>query len=62
MSGASASPHGFATVRGRERGYRPEQVEACAAALSEERDAAWERAARLTVLAREMEEIGRAHV
>ncbi|MEV4049412.1 cellulose-binding protein, partial [Streptomyces sp. NPDC049744] len=56
MSGASASPHGFVTVRGRERGYRPEQVEAYAAALSEERDAAWERAARLTVLAREMEE------
>ncbi|MGC9378489.1 cellulose-binding protein [Streptomyces sp. MH13] len=56
MSGASASPHGFVTVRGRERGYRPEQVEACAAALFEERDAAWERAARLTVLAREMEE------
>ncbi|CAM5351658.1 Cellulose-binding protein OS=Streptomyces tendae OX=1932 GN=GUR47_27720 PE=4 SV=1 [Streptomyces tendae] len=56
VSGASASPHGFVTVRGRERGYRPEQVEAYAAALSEERDAAWERAARLTVLAREMEE------
>ncbi|MCM1941015.1 cellulose-binding protein [Streptomyces sp. G3] len=55
MSGASASPHGFVTVRGRGRGYRPEQVEAYAAALSEERDAAWERAARLTVLAREME-------
>ncbi len=31
-------PHGFVTVRGRERGYRPEQVEAYAAALSEERD------------------------
>ncbi|MFE5598592.1 cellulose-binding protein [Streptomyces coelicoflavus] len=56
MSGASASPHGFVTVRGRGRGYRPEQVEAYAAALCEERDAAWERAARLTVLAREMEE------
>ncbi|MFH9571745.1 cellulose-binding protein [Streptomyces sp. NPDC017454] len=56
MSSASASPHGFVTVRGRERGYRPEQVEAYAAALFAERDAAWERAARLTVLAREMEE------
>ncbi|MZG20196.1 cellulose-binding protein, partial [Streptomyces sp. SID5914] len=56
MSSASASPHGFVTVRGRERGYRPEQVEECVAALSEDRDAAWERAARLTVLAREMEE------
>ncbi|MET7274652.1 cellulose-binding protein [Streptomyces flaveolus] len=52
MSSASASPHGFVTVRG--RGYRPEQVDACAEALSRERDAAWERAARLTVLAREM--------
>ncbi|MFE0516507.1 hypothetical protein ACFW2E_43275, partial [Streptomyces sp. NPDC058964] len=47
------SPHGFETVRG--RGYRPEQVDAYAAALSRDRDAAWERAARLTVLAREME-------
>ncbi|WP_437055877.1 cellulose-binding protein [Streptomyces sp. enrichment culture] len=56
MSGASASDHGFATVRGRERGYRPEQVEEGVAALCEDRDAAWERAARLTVLAREMEE------
>ncbi|MFE1025320.1 cellulose-binding protein [Streptomyces sp. NPDC058818] len=56
MSSASAPPHGFVTVRGRERGYRPEQVEACAEAISRERDAAWERAARLTVLAREMEE------
>lgn len=54
MTSASASPHGFVTVRGRERGYRPDQVEELAAALSEERDAAWERAARLTVLAREM--------
>jgi cell division septum initiation protein DivIVA len=56
MSSAPASPHGFVTVRGRERGYRPEQVEACVAALFEERDGAWERAARLTVLAREMDE------
>ncbi|QCR47935.1 cellulose-binding protein [Streptomyces sp. SGAir0924] len=54
MSGASASPHGFVTVRGRERGYRPEQVEEVTAALCQERDAAWERAARLTVLARRM--------
>ncbi|MFG3154546.1 cellulose-binding protein [Streptomyces sp. NPDC048219] len=52
MSSASASPHGFVTVRA--RGYRPEQVDACAEALSRERDAAWERAARLTVLARRM--------
>lgn len=54
MSSASAPPHGFVPVRGLERGYRPEQVEACAEALSQERDAAWVRAARLTVLAREM--------
>ncbi|MDT0609974.1 cellulose-binding protein [Streptomyces lancefieldiae] len=52
MSSASASPHGFVVVRG--RGYRPAQADACAEALSQERDAAWERAARLTVLAREM--------
>jgi cell division septum initiation protein DivIVA len=54
MSSASVSPHGFEAVRG--RGYRPEQVDAYAAELSADRDAAWERAARLTVLAREMEE------
>ncbi|MFI1679216.1 cellulose-binding protein [Streptomyces sp. NPDC020607] len=52
-SGASSSPYGFVTVRG--RGYRPEQVEAHAAGLSQERDGAWERAARLTVLAKDME-------
>ncbi len=52
-SGASPSPHGFTTVRG--RGYRPRQVEAYAAGLSRERDEAWERAARLTVLAKDME-------
>lgn len=52
-SGASSSPHGFVTVRG--RGYRPEQVEAYAAGLSRARDEAWERAARLTVLAKDME-------
>ncbi|MEU3979556.1 cellulose-binding protein [Streptomyces sp. NPDC026672] len=54
MSSASTSPHGFVTVRG--RGYRPEQVDAHAAGISRARDAAWERAARLTVLVREMEE------
>jgi cell division septum initiation protein DivIVA len=54
MSSAPVSPHGFVTVRG--RGYRPDQADAFASALSGERDAAWERAARLTVLAREMEE------
>jgi cell division septum initiation protein DivIVA len=53
MSSASASPHGFQAVRG--RGYRPEQVDEYAEALSEDRDAAWERAARLTVLARQMD-------
>ncbi|MEV7196805.1 cellulose-binding protein [Streptomyces sp. NPDC093510] len=52
-SGAPSSPHGFVTVRG--RGYRPEQVEAYAAGLSRARDEAWERAARLTVLAKDME-------
>ncbi|MET7704460.1 cellulose-binding protein, partial [Streptomyces sp. NPDC005485] len=58
MSGASVSPHGFVVVRG--RGYRPEQVEAYAAGLSLDRDAAWERAARLTVLAKDMDaEAGR---
>ncbi|MFF3319218.1 cellulose-binding protein [Streptomyces sp. NPDC003035] len=44
---------GFSVGRG--RGYRPEQVDRRLAALSGERDAAWERAARLTVLAKEME-------
>jgi len=53
MSSASVSAHGFVTVRG--RGYRPGQVDAFTAALCRDRDAAWERAARLTVLAREME-------
>ncbi|MET8133983.1 cellulose-binding protein [Streptomyces sp. NPDC005251] len=53
MSSTSVSPHGFVAVRG--RGYRPEQVDAYAAALSRGRDAAWERAARLTVLAKDME-------
>ncbi len=49
----SPSPHGFVAVRG--RGYRPEQVERYAAGLSQDRDAAWERAACLTVLTKEME-------
>ncbi|WP_330345182.1 cellulose-binding protein [Streptomyces longwoodensis] len=53
MSSAPVSPYGFVAVRG--RGYRPAQVEARAAGICAERDAAWERAARLTVLAREME-------
>lgn len=53
MSGTPVPPYGFTAVRG--RGYRPEQVDAYAAALSQDRDAAWERAARLTVLAKEME-------
>ncbi|MFD7878056.1 cellulose-binding protein [Streptomyces sp. NPDC059766] len=53
MSSASVSPYGFVTVR--RRGYRPGQVDAQVAALCRARDAAWERAARLTVLAKEME-------
>ncbi|MER5384630.1 cellulose-binding protein [Streptomyces sp. NPDC002688] len=53
MSSTPVSPHGFVAVRG--RGYRPEQVDAYAAALSRDRDVAWERAARLTVLAKDME-------
>ncbi|MGW0630652.1 cellulose-binding protein [Streptomyces sp. NPDC002758] len=53
MSSASMSRYGFVTVRG--RGYRPEQADACVTALSQARDAAWERAARLTVLAKDME-------
>ncbi|MDX3645002.1 cellulose-binding protein [Streptomyces sp. MB09-02B] len=53
MSSAPTAPHDFEfdVVR---RGYRPDEVDAHAAALSRDRDAAWERAARLTVLAREM--------
>ncbi|GAA3489058.1 cellulose-binding protein [Streptomyces cremeus] len=50
---ASTSPHGFTTVRG--RGYRPEQVDRRVDALFRDRDDAWERAARLTVLAKQME-------
>jgi hypothetical protein len=51
--GASVSRHGF-TIGGRGRGYRPAQVDRYVAELSEARDAAWERAARLTVLANEL--------
>ncbi|OON75942.1 hypothetical protein B1H18_21615 [Streptomyces tsukubensis] len=52
----SASPHGFAPVPPsvRSRGYRPGQVDPYVSELSGSRDAAWERAARLTVLAKEM--------
>ncbi|MET8859295.1 cellulose-binding protein [Streptomyces sp. NPDC004579] len=53
MSSTRVSPYGFVAVRG--RGYRPEQVDVYAATLSRNRDAAWERAARLTVLAKDME-------
>ncbi|MGW6456847.1 cellulose-binding protein [Streptomyces sp. NPDC055078] len=52
MSTASVSPHGFAVVR---RGYRMESADAYITTLSRDRDDAWERAARLTVLAKEME-------
>jgi hypothetical protein len=51
--GASVSRQGF-TIGGRGRGYRPAQVDRYVAELSEARDAAWERAARLTVLANEL--------
>ncbi|AYV28108.1 hypothetical protein EES41_15400 [Streptomyces sp. ADI95-16] len=57
---APMSPHGpgFGTVRG--RGYRMEQVDRYLARLSDSRDEAWERVARLTVLAKRMEaEAGR---
>ncbi|MFJ9422921.1 cellulose-binding protein [Streptomyces sp. NPDC101249] len=53
MSSAPVSPHGFVALRG--RGYRPGQVDAFTSDLWRERDAAWERAARLTVLAKQME-------
>ncbi|WKK21488.1 cellulose-binding protein [Streptomyces olivoreticuli] len=51
---SSVSPDGFTVVRG--RGYRPEQVERALAECARRRDESWERAARLTVLAREMED------
>ncbi len=53
MTAASVSPHGFPVVRG--RGYRVEETDAYVTALARDRDDAWERAARLTVLAKEME-------
>ncbi|MFF2523669.1 coiled-coil domain-containing protein [Streptomyces liangshanensis] len=53
MSAAQPSVHGFVPTRG--RGYHPEQVDHQVAALSQGRDDAWERAARLTVLAKRME-------
>ncbi|MDI3403518.1 cellulose-binding protein [Streptomyces cavernicola] len=53
MSAVPSSP-GFTVVRG--RGYRPQQVDAYAQGLYADRDDAWERAARLTVLAKEMED------
>lgn len=49
----SVTPEGFNVARG--RGYHPEQVDMYVADLSVERDAAWERAARLTVLANDMD-------
>ncbi|PWI46037.1 cellulose-binding protein [Streptomyces sp. ICBB 8177] len=49
----SVTPEEFSAARG--RGYHPEQVEEYLAGLSAERDAAWERAARLTVLANDMD-------
>lgn len=52
MSAASVSAHGFAVVR---RGYHMEQADAHVTALSQDRDEAWERTARLTVLAKQME-------
>ncbi|KIF03181.1 cellulose-binding protein, partial [Streptomyces sp. RSD-27] len=48
-------PQGFSTVRGG-RGYRPEHVDRYVARLAGSRDEAWERVARLTVLARQMEQ------
>ncbi|MFI6022452.1 cellulose-binding protein [Streptomyces sp. NPDC051287] len=53
MSSASVPPYDFVTGRG--RGYRPDQVDTFLVALSQDRDDAWERAARLTVLAKDME-------
>ena len=54
MSSPRVSWKGVGALR--RRGYRPEQVDAFTEALSRDRDAAWERAARLTVLARDMGE------
>jgi hypothetical protein len=47
------SDHGFVSVRG--RGYRPDEVDREFTALSLDRDDAWERVARLTVLAKRIE-------
>jgi hypothetical protein len=52
----SESAHRFAAVRGRERGYRRDQVDCAVADLGVSRDRAWERAARLTVLLKELQE------
>ncbi|MET8943088.1 cellulose-binding protein [Streptomyces sp. NPDC004542] len=52
MGSAPVSPHGFVSVQG--RGYRPDRVDVFVEAISRDRDAAWERAARLTVLAKDM--------
>ncbi|THA55925.1 cellulose-binding protein [Streptomyces sp. A1136] len=46
-------PQGLATARG--RGYRTDQVDRYLARLAGSRDEAWERVARLTVLAKRME-------
>lgn len=53
MASASVPPYGFMTARG--RGYRPAQVERFTAVLAARRDAAWERAARLTAQVKELE-------
>jgi DivIVA domain-containing protein len=50
---STAAQARFDTARG--RGYRPDQVDRFLDELSEDRDAAWERAARLTVLANDMD-------
>jgi cell division septum initiation protein DivIVA len=52
-SNTASSARSIDTARG--RGYRPDQVDRFLDELSEDRDAAWERAARLTVLANEMD-------
>lgn len=58
---STSSPHGFVAVR---RGYHPAQVDARVLDLQEERDAADQRAAKLTLLARQLteeaERLGRA--
>ncbi|MFJ5226950.1 cellulose-binding protein [Streptomyces sp. NPDC088400] len=53
MGAEPLSAHGFVSVRG--RGYRPEQVDLRVSVLCRQRDDLWERAARLTVLAKQME-------